>query len=133
MSHLSAKSMQNFAAFDLFSDKFHAPAIHCAYYSCFQKLCAYLKEEEPRGFETVYERWQGQKGSMHGGILQLASNSLRAIDKDDAKVFNTELKNLFNLRVLSDYYDVEVTKSNVEDAKKILSKINQILKRRFRC
>lgn len=133
MSHLSAKAMQNFTAFDLYSDKFHAPAIHCAYYSCFQKLSAYLKVEQPDGYDTVYSRWEEKKGSIHGGLLALASNTLRTIDRDDAKTFKTMLTDLKTFRVKSDYFDEEVTKGDVEDAKKLLTRINQILKRHFQC
>ena len=125
--------MQNFAAFDLYSDKFHAPAVHCAYYACFQKLCGYLKSEEPASFDVIYERWQSKKGSMHGGIIGLASDTLRAFDRDDAKTLKTKLTELKNFRIQSDYFDVEVTKANVEKVKELLTKINQILKRHFRC
>ena len=133
MSHLSTKSIENFAAFDLYSDKFCAPAIHCAYYSCFQKLSAYLKAEQPEGYDAICIRWQDGKGSLHSGILGLASDTLRAIDKDDAKSLKTMLTDLKTFRVKSDYLDEEVTKDDVGDAKKFLTKINLILKRHLRC
>ena len=132
MSYLSDKSMQNFAAFGLYSDKFHAPAVHCAYYSCFQKLCAYLKEEQPEGYAVVEERWKDGRGK-HGGIIDLASITLRAFDRDDAKTIKTKLTELKNFRVISDYHDEEVTKADVQKVKDLLSGINQILKRRLGC
>ena len=98
----------------------------------FSKVVRIL-ESRSEGYDVVYKRWEAQKGSIHGGIVILASDTLRAIDREDAKTLKTKLTELKNFRVESDYYDVEVTKANIEKVKELLSRINQILKRHFRC
>jgi len=114
---LLVKSEHNWeAALFLESHKKLSPAVHCCYYSCYQKIIYVLKEY----FTEEYERIEEDKGSHRRTI----STFLRCLREKDVttKEGNTDFKRSMNalkaFRMASDYEDSLIDQREFDEVKK---------------
>ncbi len=102
---------------------FRAPAIHCCYYSCFQRLLFILKEYFTEHFEEDPKIGHGTQIKTFlnciGGLVQRTSYF----------ELDTALKELKNLRNTVDYKDDLPTSSQLSKAEDYMIRFHSILKR----
>lgn len=114
MSQLKAKSELNRAAADILQDKSYYPSVvHCAYYSCIQRikyilLSKYnLTEADLLQERTALSSTTSKPLGLHEYLINKITKELLK-NKKDWKSFNTDILQLKKLRVNSDYEDVQI-------------------------
>ncbi|MCB9253012.1 MAG: hypothetical protein H6605_11125 [Flavobacteriales bacterium] len=129
---LIAKSRENFEAFLLLKEhgatrkdyNFYAPAIHCCYYSCFQKMVHILKEY----FTDEYERVNTKESNSHSLLISTFTDCYSNGFAENSSRVNRYLKQLKALRQRSDYGDVMVSEQEMNKASEYLANFNKIIK-----
>lgn len=131
---LDIKSEENKQAFLMLKEKqffrdddekpgFRSPAIHCCYYSCFQKVLYILKEYYPDQYE------QGSKIG-HGQQIKTFTNCIgKVIERTQLFELNTILKELKDLRLRADYHDELSSKEELIKAEERLKSFHDIIRR----
>lgn len=110
MSFLKDKAEFNKSSAELlYNNCYYAPSIHCAYYSCFQLLKYLIKERlnidyAQQEFEIGSDNRINSHSYIHKKILDAVC--IREIDKDKFRDIRTKLKDLQQLRIISDYKNV---------------------------
>jgi len=96
MSSLLKKADHNFLAVDFLIDKtLLAPAVHCAYYSCFQKIDYILREFYTEEREQLHQMMLGGKGNLHGNTIKEFIRLFRKkFDRQDGFELDDMLKEL---------------------------------------
>jgi len=130
MSFLLEKSNQNRIAIDLLLDKnLLAPAIHCGYYSCFQRIVYVLKEYYPEDLERIETEVKGRRGNLHGNCFkEFSSRFRREFDKKSSFEIDDLLKQLKGFRQKSDYNDEEITENEVKKVKEYVAKVHYLIR-----
>jgi hypothetical protein len=132
MSFLLEKANQNHLAIDFLVDKkLLAPAVHCGYYSCFQKIDYILKEFYTEERNQLHLRVLGGKGNMHGNTIKEFIRLFRKGKFDDQASLELDdmLKELKEFRKKSDYDDEEITEAQIEKVKQYVTKIHRLIKK----
>lgn len=130
---LIKKSDENYRAFLLLKErgkfnqdqKFHAPAIHCCYYSCFQKAIYILKNYYEDEFKSINSKASNSHSLFIRAFISCYSN-ISAISSTQA---NRYLKQLKTLRQKADYEDDTISESEMEKAEEYLTSFNKLLKK----
>jgi hypothetical protein len=130
MSLILSKSEQNYNAFILLKEAdYGTPSVHCAYYSCFQRLLHTFKEYYPEEYAHVNQEIEGKRlGSLHKHIPKEFFSQLLVskIDKRDVRNMKDDLTNLYNLRIESDYKETEITETKLESVDKSVNNIGSL-------
>lgn len=133
MSLILKKSEQNYNAFILLKDaEYGIPSVHCAYYSCFQKLLYTFIEYFPEEYEHINKEIEGKRlGSLHKHIPKefFAQLLVSKIDKRDVRDMKDELTNLYSLRIESDYKETEITETKLNAVDKSVNNFRRIFKK----
>jgi Ran GTPase-activating protein (RanGAP) involved in mRNA processing and transport len=131
MSFLLEKANQNHLAIDFLIDKkLLAPAVHCGYYSCFQKIDYVLKEFYTDERDQLHQKVLGGKGNLHGNtIKEFTSLFRRKFDRSEGFELDDMLKELKEFRKKSDYDDEEITEVQIEKVKQYVTKIHRLIKK----
>ncbi len=134
MSFLLKKSDQNRHATDFLIDKMlYAPAIHCGYYSCFQKIVYILIDYYPDDYDFIQQQIkERRKGSLHGSCIKAFIGRFRPFDRRDALDLDTMLNDLKGFRINSDYNDDEVKPADANKVKEIVDKTHFLIKRHMK-
>lgn len=126
---LSKKADSNkFAADLLAANNFFAPAIHCYYYSCLQKLKSILRSVRGVTYEQL-ELEVRKKTDSHNYIISEVRKHLgESIRFKDKKVSLMQaMRNIFDLknaRKDADYQNIEITEDDIKKAKKICHEVH---------
>lgn len=112
MSFLIAKAEFNNSSADLlYNSSYYAPSVHCAYYSCFQLLKYLIKEK----LKIDYKRQEIEIGAdnrinSHSYVQKKIFDELQLREKNTLKFreIRTKLKDLQELRINSDYKNVQI-------------------------
>lgn len=133
MSELANKSSQNLTSAEmLFKNNLHAPSVHCAYYSCLQKMCDILIEFYGYTADSLYKESSRNNVGSHDYIINKTFQNLRIINKNDSEnqQFKRDIEEFKRKRVDSDYKDcvIDHSKSSVsiQLAKKINGKLAKV-------
>lgn len=129
---LITKSYENHQAFLLLREhganrkdcNFYAPAIHCCYYSCFQKMVHILKEY----FTDEYKRVNTKESNSHSLLIRTFTDCYSNNFIENSSLINRYLKQLKILRQKSDYEDIMISEQEMDKASEYLAKINKIIK-----
>jgi hypothetical protein len=135
MSELANKSNHNLTSAEmLFKNNLHAPSVHCAYYSCLQKMCDILIEIYGYTADSLYNESSRNKIGSHDFIINKTFQNLvgKSNNNSENQQFKRNLEDFKRKRVDADYKEcvIDQTKSSVsiELAKKINGKSAQIFK-----
>lgn len=130
---LLIKSKQNHTAFiylreqgkrsDLPEQKCNSPAVHCCYYSCFQKVVHILKEFFPESYESI--NLKDKNTHNHAVNHFLGEVRERLTDKTNLSKLRRCLTELRALRVKCDYSDTLITDLELEKAEQYLTTFHQ--------
>ena len=133
MSELANKSNLNLkSAQMLFENNLHAPSVHCAYYSCLQKMCDILIESYGYTADSLYNESSRNKIGSHDFIINktFLNLTVKSSNYSENQQFKKNIEEFKRKRVDSDYKEsvIDYTKSSVsiQLAKKINSKLAQI-------
>lgn len=115
MGFLRAKSEFNQSSADLlYGHTYYAPSVHCAYYSCFQLLKYLIKEK----INISYDQQENEISSdtrltSHSYVQKiiLAEIYKREHDPNVFREVRTKLKDLQELRIKSDYKNIQIDES----------------------
>ena len=125
---LQKSAQNNTALIYLIERELFAPAIHCGYYSCMQKLMYILEEYYDVTPEKVNDLVRS-RGSSHGHYIREIYHYLIRRDKGDARTFNRKMLGLKELRLSSDYRKEEIDQAKAEKAHEYVSSIHRIIKK----
>ena len=131
MSFLLSKSEQNKQAFFYLIDKdVRAASVHCAYYSCIQKIIYILQEYYTEEYKKGLEALKGGHGNKHRFYIEeVASRLSKDIRKN--RDFRKLLVELRNLRIEADYHDTEVTDERINIVKSYFEEIQKEMRQNF--
>lgn len=115
MPYLKAKSEFNISSADLlYRNNYYAPSVHCAYYSCFQLLKFIIKET----LKIDYNQQETEIGadnrvSTHSYVTKKILDIVYTIEKNPNtfREVRTKLNDLRELRIRSDYKDIQIDES----------------------
>jgi hypothetical protein len=127
MSLLKKSEHNRIAVIRLKEFDLYAPAVHCCYYCCYQKILYILKDY----FEDQYSDFQQneKKKSSHVSLLTIFKDCYEDhIDQDNALQIIRRIKQLKGLRKRSDYGDDIVTKEEMEKADEYAKEILKMIK-----
>ncbi|MGB1217285.1 MAG: hypothetical protein ACPG5P_05390, partial [Saprospiraceae bacterium] len=101
---LLEKSRTNKIALIHLMDKgLFAPAIHCGYYSCMQKLMFILEYYYEISADDVAKALKWSKGGIHGHYIKEIAAKLQDDNHRDGRDFKSKMTQLRDLRIKSDY------------------------------
>lgn len=117
---LLKKSNENNVAFLLLKEReYYTPAVHCCYYSCFQKIISILKE-----FEEINK----QRNISHRQQISLFTNNyIRTIEKNNGTKIHRFMTQLRDLRKKADYEDELISKEQMEKAESYSKQIHRFI------
>lgn len=115
MTYLKAKSEFNNSSADLlYKNSYYAPSVHCAYYSCFQLLKYIISES----LNIDYDQQEKEIGSeigmnTHSYVTKKILDAISSKEKDlnTLRDIRTKLKDLRELRIRSDYKNIQIDES----------------------
>jgi hypothetical protein len=130
---LLKKSLDNFeGAKYLNKRKKHLPAvIHCAYYSCFQIVSYILHKKLSKDSDTLFRECKKKNEAIHNISIKNIYSDLYTYNVSKATDFNSFISQLKDLRIDSDYKDVEIIPNDCDKAILLAKKINDILKEKY--
>lgn len=131
MSLMLEKSNQNYEAFVHLKERnCGIPSVHCAYYSCFQKMMYAFKDYFPDEFSRVNLEMKGRRGTLHKTYAKEFFGELSGIDikRDDVRKMKNNLQNLYNLRLEADYGETEITENKLTSVEQSLTEFRRIFK-----
>jgi len=129
MSFLLAKSQENYHAISFLIDKeCFAPAVHCGYYSCIQKIVYILKEYFTKEYNLGIESLKGGHGGRHKFYIDELSGRFSK-DRGERRRLKTLLLQLRDYRIEADYHDTEITKDKVNKAHDYVKEIQRLIKK----
>lgn len=112
MSFLREKVEFNKSAADLlYKNNYYAPSIHCAYYSCFQLLKYLIKEKLKIDYnQQEVEIGLDKRLNSHSYVQKKILDEIQVREKDSNKFreIRTKLKDLQELRINSDYRNMQI-------------------------
>ncbi|MCO6488328.1 MAG: hypothetical protein J5I98_07925 [Phaeodactylibacter sp.] len=122
---LLKKSKENNVAFLLLKEReYYTPAVHCCYYSCFQKIISILKEYYPKEFEEMNK----QRNISHSQQISLFTNNyIRTIEKNNGTKIHRFMTQLRDLRKKADYEDELISKEQMEKAESYSKQIHKFI------
>lgn len=127
MSIISQKSDENFQAIGLLiENNLKAPVIHCAYYSCLQKVIHYTYEYSNITEEQIEKGANGQ--GSHNFYLNTFVKEIRKLDSRNAAQFHKFFSNFKRKRTEADYHKIEILEDDLIHAKENAEKIRKFLK-----
>jgi hypothetical protein len=121
LNHLDTKSDINLlAAEELIKLNYHAPSVHCSYYSVVQKctvICCLELKKTVGEFKSMGSQWKG-KGGSHVFLYQQIRNQFKSKRdyREDLREFENNFQDLKKYRNKSDYEDFPITSSESNDA-----------------
>lgn len=128
---LLSKSHDNYCTFLLLKERgvtenadFHTAAVHCAYYSCYQKLIFILKEHYTDRYAALNERTSGSHNLFIGECVGCLTRTFKKKARDITKV-NRQLKQLKAIRQMSDYEDEKVSTDDIEKVRQYLGRLSE--------
>lgn len=132
-SELLKKSEENRkAALKLWSvEKWFAPSVHCAYYSCVQLMIHIIMTVGGKKYETMESEIGSFRGGSHGYYIQQVQSLLVNSGKANKIKDFSQIKTLKTYRETSDYKPVEVTYDDSDKANSLAEKISKLLKAEF--
>lgn len=111
MSFLKEKVEFNKSAAELLYDNnFYAPSVHCAYYSCFQLLKYLIKEKLFIDYFQQEIEISEDRTRSHAYVHKKILDEIQLKEKDTNKFreIRTKLKDLQELRIKSDYRNIQI-------------------------
>jgi uncharacterized protein (UPF0332 family) len=111
MSKLKEKSNFNFDAAELLiARNLYAPSVHCSYYSCFQLLKFKIQDFFGVDYVTQERESKLNEQTSHVYVIQYIINKLNDFEKeiDVRRKLIRQISQLKQLRVESDYHDIEI-------------------------
>ncbi|MCI4648921.1 hypothetical protein [Phaeodactylibacter sp.] len=131
---LLSKSHDNYCTFLLLTEhgetenaNFHTAAVHCAYYSCYQKLIFILKEHYTNRYAELNTRTSGTHNLFISECVGCLAGTFKKRARDITKI-NRQLKQLKAIRQKSDYEDEKVSIADIEKVKQYLEAFRRIIK-----
>jgi hypothetical protein len=126
VSILSQKSKENFEAIDiLIEHNLKAPVVHCAYYSCLQLLMHFVHRYSSHTEDELKKETQG-KGS-HNYYISIYYNEIKGLNPKNVHAFYKYFTKFKRKRTEADYYNIEITESDLKRAKDNAIKIHKFL------
>ncbi|MBA5649998.1 HEPN domain-containing protein [Bacteroides fragilis] len=130
MDKLKDKSDLNISAAEFMLEKnMYCSVCHPAYYSCLQLMKYYIKNK----LDIDYERQATDTSSTYHGdshryIITIIRQKLKeSINKEVARVFDSQIKDLKNWRITSDYSHEDVNRDQCIDAIRIAKEIRKTI------
>jgi hypothetical protein len=128
------KSHDNYSAFLLLKERgvtkstnYYTAAVHCAYYSCYQKLIYIFKEYYAKRYDELNERTSGSHNLFIGECVGCLTNTFKEKKRDITKLTRF-LKQLKAIRKKSDYEDELISKDDIEKVQQYLEAFSRIIK-----
>ena len=133
MSKLREKSKFNLDAAEvLIKEDLHAPSVHCAYYSCFQRIKCIFPEYFNITYAQIDENVAGMKTSEHNYLIRYLSGQIKTnVGDKEYRDFSNDIKDLKLFRTNSDYKEIEVDSVLSSKALNIAKRINSLLDETF--
>ncbi len=106
-----------------------APSVHCSYYALYQKLKYKYVQKKGISYEDLdVEISQDEHRGSHRYIMDEYCNFV--VDKRERQILRRDIKDLKNLRVDSDYanmqIDISISNNALNKSKKLLREIDKI-------
>ena len=121
---LLEKSHENYKGFILLKERaFFAPAVHCCYYSCFQKIIYILKEYYP----DEYAKLNVNSSNSHKKQIDGFLNFYFKMNKNNAAKFKRSVSQLKDLRKRSDYGDEIIGTKELQKAEEYCKQVHSLL------
>jgi hypothetical protein len=133
MGYLVKKSEQNNdAAKLLLSKDLFASSVHCSYFACFQLMKSHVKHILNIDYLTLDNRIKSKSKSTHKYLIGLMTNKVHhVLSSEDAHTFKTKLKELKQLRVETDYENIEITQEKSTKALELSETVRNIIVKTF--
>lgn len=133
MSNLKQKSEFNLdAAEKLLKQTLYAPSVHCSYYSCFQLMKFTIKDFFKVSYEKQKIDTSYNTGGSHTYVIKYISSELKKIDRRDGKDFQRKIKDLQQLRLESDYDDIQIDSSKGYLAHRKANEVRLLIMEKFK-
>lgn len=136
MSHLVQKSVINFNAAEILGtppNNHYCSAIHCSYYSCYQKarhvLFFDLGYDNDRLAREV--RQNTMRLGSHDYLIKIVYEVLIETNVDNARDFKNKINELKSMRVVSDYNNESIGLDLYGHAMRLAESIIKVLNRTF--
>lgn len=128
---LKNKSILSFnASISLQRENYYNSVVHCAYYSCVQKMKSILKEDLEMSEEDINKGSAASRGTHNFLINTIYREISMNPDKTISKIFNSKINALKSLRGTADYEDRIMDSSSGSNAialaESVLSILNKI-------
>ena len=131
MSIIKQKSEFNVMAADiLFKQNLYAPAIHCAYYGCFQRIKSILHNYFGITYDDINNEVATQRIGEHVCVLDRIIREIesrRLLPQRERKSLYNKMRDLKDLRVLADYKNEEIRYDKAETALNFSKDIRDLL------
>jgi hypothetical protein len=117
MSYLKEKSRFNMdAAQYLQKQSLYAPSVHCSYYGCLQFLKHIVNTKAGISYDAQEDERNrlGQKTNVY--LINKVKMMISVIDPKESRTFNNEINQLKDLRVDSDYHNVQIDSAKANNA-----------------
>ena len=137
---LKDKSYDNYAAFLLLTSRterdseiskkanYPTPAVHCAYYSCFQQVVCILKDYYSKEYDDYVKPTIKEKGS-HTKSRKILYNCLYKQFPEESAEINELLIQLKELREVADYHEDPITDAMLEKVSSSLDSFKRLVQK----
>ncbi len=111
MSKIREKSNFNFdAAALLLKNSLYAPSVHCSYYSCFQLLKYTIKDFFGVDYDNQSINIAKTRQRTHQYVINYIVNELKKYSSaNESRGFKRKINDLKQLRIESDYENIEIS------------------------
>jgi hypothetical protein len=114
----------------LISNTYHAPSVHCSYYSCVQLMKYAVKKETRSEYVDIETEWGNSKTTFHTWIINKIHTLLKTKQVDSSD-FQRNIGKLKQWRVQADYSDLNIDSTFSDKAINLAKEIIQLIKQAF--
>jgi uncharacterized protein (UPF0332 family) len=109
----------------------YAPSVHCSYYSVFQLMKVAMREFVGVNYETIDANVASSKSSEHQYIRKEILNVIRESDYSEYTRINRSIKELYLIRIASDYKNEEINLDKATKANNFSKEVISYIKKKF--
>ena len=109
----------------------YAPSVHCSYYSVFQLMKVTMKEFIGVDYDTIDMNVASIKSGEHQYIRNEILNVIRKSDYSEYTRINRSIKELYLIRIASDYKNEEINLDKATKANNFSKEVISYIKKKF--
>lgn len=115
----------------LHTESFFCSSVHCSYYSSYQLMLYVLYEYFNDSEEDYCKTNEVNNAGSHNHLINLIRNEIRKINNDSIRDFDSNIRDLKELRKNADYKQIKIIPKDSRDAIVKTEKIRGIIKKTF--